>query len=310
MWCHGHQIMPLALVIVSCEAMALVSASCDVDSTINGAIAFLRSIWSEWSTHEFLGHVSPLGPILASCDAPCVVNGTTAFLRSRNENEVQHYLLVIWSHWQWHQCHIMMCNITFLIMWFHWCWHQCHVMPMVSSMAPLHSLHQGNLNEVQHQFLAIDTIGTSGRVKWYSVVNGTTTFLRTKWLKWGATWCFWPCYTIGWHPHISTLLGSRWSKWDATWLFLVMWPNNALYILIPHYCTYKTKQQQHHQTSAFIFHAIHIPTTNMTLKYLRCATYAHDFMCTYETTILVNVLQMNSMQSTMSLQALVYIHFT
>ena len=38
--------MQVALVLVSCHVAALVSASCDVDSTI-GAIAFPRSQWSK-----------------------------------------------------------------------------------------------------------------------------------------------------------------------------------------------------------------------------------------------------------------------
>ena len=34
--------------------------------------------------------------------------------------------------------------------WCHWYWHHCHMMQMISSMAPFHSLCQGNLSEVKH----------------------------------------------------------------------------------------------------------------------------------------------------------------
>ena len=43
--CHWHQYwhytMPLALVLISCDAITLVSPSCDANSTINKATAFL-----------------------------------------------------------------------------------------------------------------------------------------------------------------------------------------------------------------------------------------------------------------------------
>ena len=60
MWCHWHQywyhIMPLAL--ISCDVSVLVSVSCDVDSTINSAIAFLQSKWSKDVQDDFSGHVT------------------------------------------------------------------------------------------------------------------------------------------------------------------------------------------------------------------------------------------------------------
>ena len=48
----------------------------------------------------------------------------------------------------------------------------------------------------------------------------------------------------------------------------------------------------------------------MHLKCLTHATYPNYFTCTYETTMSVNILHMNSNQSIMSPQALVYICFT
>ena len=66
-----------------------------------------------------------------------------------------------------------------------------------------------------------------------------------------------------------------------------------------------------HQTAPF-FHAIniHVQKTNMPLRCHKYATYANYFMNTYETTMLVYIPHMNSMQSTMSTQAVVYKHFT
>ena len=48
----------------------------------------------------------------------------------------------------------------------------------------------------------------------------------------------------------------------------------------------------------------------MPLKSHTYATYANKFMCRYQITMLVCISHMNSMQPTMSWQALVYIHFT
>ena len=58
-------------------------------------------------------------------------------------------------------------------------------------------------------------------------------------------------------------------------------------------------------TATFIYHAItiHVPTTNMHLK---CHIYANYYMCTYETTMSVYIVHMNSMQSILWQGALVY----
>ena len=60
-WCWWH-------------VMPWLAASCHVDSTMND---------QNEAQHEFFGHVTPLAPALASCDVNSVVNSATAFLRSR-----------------------------------------------------------------------------------------------------------------------------------------------------------------------------------------------------------------------------------
>ena len=48
----------------------------------------------------------------------------------------------------------------------------------------------------------------------------------------------------------------------------------------------------------------------MTLKFNIYAIYANLFMCRYRTTISVYIPHMNPLQPTISLEALVYLHFT
>ena len=78
----------------------------------------------------------PLALASVSYDAKRTISGTIAFLRLRQMNEVLHDLLIMGCHW---------------------CWYLCNMKPMVSSMAPLHSLDQDDQNEVEHNFLFIDT---------------------------------------------------------------------------------------------------------------------------------------------------------
>ena len=100
MWCHWHQhchqMMLLAFVFLSCDA----NASYDVDSTISGTIAVLRSRWSKWDATWLFSHVTLLALSLESCDADSTVNGTIAFLRSKQ------------LKWVWFQCHVTNCIIN------------------------------------------------------------------------------------------------------------------------------------------------------------------------------------------------------
>ena len=102
MWCHWqkhwHDMMPLALV----------SASCNVDSFVNGITAFLKSIWSKWGVIWIFGHVIPLALKLVSDDGNGVTNGTISFLRSGWSKWDVTWLLVMQSHWCLCQCHMVM----------------------------------------------------------------------------------------------------------------------------------------------------------------------------------------------------------
>ena len=81
--------------------------------------------------------------------------------------------------------------------------------------------------------------------------------------------------------------------------------NNVLYMYSPHYCAYKSKQQQ---TVTFNNHAIiiYVPITNMPTKCLICqlchVQISDNFIWVYK-------LHMNSLQSTVWPGTLVYIHF-
>ena len=77
---------------------------------------------------------------------------------------------------------------TFLVMWHLWCW--CQNLKMSLSMT-----HDAN-----------------------GIINVTTAFCRSRWLKWGATWLLWSVMTLASHDTNGTtaFLRSRWSKWG--WL--------------------------------------------------------------------------------------------
>ena len=87
-WCHWyhhyHQMMPLALMLASCDDIPLVSGLCDADSIINGTQEFLRPRWWKWGATCHFGHVTPLLPACASYDTKSIVNSTIALLRSRH----------------------------------------------------------------------------------------------------------------------------------------------------------------------------------------------------------------------------------
>ena len=158
---------------------------------------------------RLFSHVTLLTLALASHDASNVVKGPLHFLGKDNQNEVQH---TFWSldatgisvtccqqHCQRHHCipymkaTEMMCNMTFLVMRCHCCLHQCHMMPMVSSMASLHSLCQRQLKWSATWLFCMPitplvSVLASHDAK--SVVNGTAAIFRWRWLKWGVIWPF------------------------------------------------------------------------------------------------------------------------
>ena len=78
----------------------------------------------------------------------------------------------------------------------HWHWHMSG---------------QDDWNEVQNDFsghvmpLAPIVASHDG----LSIVKGTTTFLRSRQLKWGAIWLFWSCHNGHWHHMIPLVLVSH-----------------------------------------------------------------------------------------------------
>ena len=149
-WFFGHVMLlristdittSLAFVLVSCHAIAWVSASFDQNSIINGTIAFLLSRWSNkgqndllvrphyWPWHHVIltvlsmapfnslnqdnqnefqhylfGHVMPLLLVSVSCYANGIINGTTALLKLQMKCN-----MTFWScdaisitYYQWH----------------------------------------------------------------------------------------------------------------------------------------------------------------------------------------------------------------
>ena len=141
--------------------------------------------WDNWNEvwHNYFGHAMPLHQCwhhmmskALLCDANSIIDGITAFLKSK------------WPKW----------GATWIF--FHlWHWH--HVMPMVASMASLHSLNQNNWNEVHHDFWSCDTIGTSMRWYWqHCQWNHYISYARVIEMRCNMTLIVW-CH---WHQHHMT----------------------------------------------------------------------------------------------------------
>ena len=113
------------------------------------------------------------------------------------------------------------------------------------------------------------------------------------------------CYTHIWHYWHITLNKYTCHTTHLCPTALILYSRSR-----PHITAHTSQNKQ--ETATFINHAIiiYVPTTKMPLKChinARCATY---FMCTYETTMSVYKVHINSMQSIMWPEALVYIYFT
>ena len=118
---------------------------------------------------HFPGHVTPWASASASSDANDIINDTIAFLRSRQPK---------WS------TTIFLGHVMALVPGKH----QCHIM----SMAPLHFLGQDNQNELQHDlFVHVMPLALASASSYADgVINGILSSLRSRWLKWFATWPF------------------------------------------------------------------------------------------------------------------------
>ena len=123
------------------------------------------------------GHVTPLGPTAASCDTTSVVNGIISFLTSRYWNEVHYDFLVIWCHWNLHQCHMV----------------------PTSSMASLPSIWLDNWTKVQHDiFNHVMPLMMASVVMWCQWCHWCPhCILQSRQLKSGATSIVLVIYIIG-----------------------------------------------------------------------------------------------------------------
>ena len=172
--------------------------------------------------YDFFGHLTLLALTSISSDVNGIVNSTTAFIRSRWLKQCVIYLflsfdaidadvsVVLWQQYlQWHHCICwvkitqMSCNMMFFITSCHWHCNQYHVMLIESSITALHFLGQNDHSEVKHYFfimmpltlvsLSCDTIGITVLLVIHDtngIIHGTTSFPRSRQLKWGAKWLF------------------------------------------------------------------------------------------------------------------------
>ena len=132
----------------------------------------------QYNWHQHWHHVMPTASPMAALHS-----------YAQDDQSVQHDSFIKWHHWHQYQHHHTIeirCNIIVLLIW---CKHQCHMMPMASSMESLHSLGQGNQNDLQHSLfvhmipLALAWVASNAN----SVINGIIAFHRSRWSKWGAT---------------------------------------------------------------------------------------------------------------------------
>ena len=91
--------------------------------------------------------------------------------------------------------------------------------------------------------------------------------------------------------------------WTNMATLMQLWSTQPLCFRFQHFCTYTKIQPTATNTLHII--AKFVPKQNMPSN----AKYANYFMCRYHTTVSVCIPSINSMQSTLSPQALVYLHF-
>ena len=179
-------------------ALALFKAN----SVFNGTIAFLRSICLKFSQHDYFCHMMSMVWTMT----PLYSFGQD------NWNEVQPDSLLMWCYWHqcWHHMKPMASPMVplhslgqdnwnkvqhdFWVMWCHCCRHQHHMMLITLSVTTLHSSHWHDQIEVQWLLGSCDTNGTKKGITWSDgIVNCTFLFLRSRQLKWCATWHWWHC---------------------------------------------------------------------------------------------------------------------
>ena len=96
-------------------------------------------------------------------------------------------------------------EIWLFIMWCPWhkCWHQ--MVPMALKMTSFYSLCQDELQLGHIMPFALVAVLCDAD----GIINGTISFLMSKWLKLGATLLFSPCATIG------IVISSMWCQWHC-----------------------------------------------------------------------------------------------
>ena len=133
-------------------------------------------------------------PAWLSCDVNCIINGTICVHYVKTTETRCHFtLLVVWCCWHcnfWDEA-----QLDFLVICCQW-WH--HIILMASSIAPLHLFLQYDQNKLQHDFFSHLTLLALASASFdvNSILNRTTAFIRSRWLKQCVT-IFWACDATG-----------------------------------------------------------------------------------------------------------------
>ena len=114
-----------------------------------------------------------------------------------------------------------------------------------------------------------------------------------------------------WDNYVSTYLyidPMQWTMWSGSMvpIHFTLLAYGPEQIYLPHYIIGHTSPKKN--CNFYLSCYCHICATNMPVKCHIYATCANYFMCIHHTTVSVYMLHMNSMQSTVWLQALISIH--
>ena len=253
-WLSGH-VMPLALASVPNHANSIINtAFLRIMTIIMKCIMTFLVMWCHWYKYQY--HVISM----ASSMAPL------HFFRQDNQNDmqhcqwcwhhmipmeskmvplhslaqdisnnVQHVFLVMWCHWQWHQCHIMltalpngsMHSLDYQQLKWDASWLFAHVIPIASSMAPLHFFSQDKQNEMATLVMVLTSHDASGIKmaslhslprEYWNVVQHDCLVILYHW--------HWPqCHIM---PTTSSMvplysLDYQQLKWGVSWHSFLMW---------------------------------------------------------------------------------------
>ena len=168
--------------------LALASASHDTDGIVNGNTAFLRSTQLKWGATSHLWLCDAIGIASVSHDANGVVNGNQCIPESRQ--------------WKWDLTWLFwLCYAIGTSMSITWCWQHCqwnHYIPYVQ-MTKM-TCNMTCYGYVMPLILVSVSHDTNN-------VTAFLAFLRSRWMKWSATWPFWS------YDAISTDISITWCWW-------------------------------------------------------------------------------------------------